>query len=191
MKCLQTQGPEVKFELATILSKLTPAVAMQGTMLSVIGKVEGMAMLAKVVYLILENARKAMMIEFSEQQDDCLINSSVRIATEHWDLKLEEVALCLYNARKGKYGKTYHRMSEEEIFSWIAQYRNEQVEMLENAHLDKKSEYTISTTRTTEASPFDGVLEKLSMLRETAQENADKIKKLSKENSKLKEEKKK
>jgi len=179
------ENKESKFELAAMLAKLTPEKAVNGTQLSVISAVHGNDMLPKLVYILLESARKAMMIEDSEAQQDCLINAAVRIANECWEMKLEEITLCLYNARKGKYGKSYHKLSEEEIFSWILKYREEQIDMFENTHLDKKAELQTGQ-RLNEATPFDGVFKQLAHLREHVKENDDEIRRLKKENHQLK-----
>lgn len=54
---------------------------------------------------------------------------------------IEDVVLCLKNAKSGKYGKIYARIDGQLIFTWFSQYLDEKYAYLEQVAHNKKMEY--------------------------------------------------
>ena len=54
---------------------------------------------------------------------------------------IEDVVLCLKNAKSGKYGKIYARIDGQLIFDWFRQYLDEKYAYLEQVAHNKKMEY--------------------------------------------------
>ena len=79
------------------------------------------------------------------------------------------IVLCLHNARAGRYGKSYHRLSEEDIFGWLTQYQTELSGYFENEHQNRKTLLTIGDSARSSPTDFDGVARGLAAVREMAE----------------------
>jgi hypothetical protein len=53
---------------------------------------------------------------------------------------LEDILICLKNAKAGAYGTLYNRIDGQVIFSWFQQYLDKKYERLEQMHHNKKKE---------------------------------------------------
>lgn len=143
--------------------KLTVKSAIEGTQVSVLRTVEGDDFSCKLIYTMLDDVRAALMIPNSQEQEYCLATVAIRIVIEYWFLKVEELLLCFENVRAGRYGKSYHKLSEEEIMQWLVKYDMERTEHLHNEHEGRKYSWGSNADRTSqpEAMSAGAMIQKL------------------------------
>ncbi len=95
--------------------------------------------LAKIVFMLLNDLRIALSIEQSEENEIRLVDASMRIITEYWFLRLEEIVLCIHRCKEGRYGKSYGKLSLENIFDWFNKYDQERTRIIDNGHEELKN----------------------------------------------------
>lgn len=128
------------------------------------------------------------MMTNTNMSPDVQVMISASIINDYWTLRIEEVFDALAYGCKKKYGDiNFKGVDYPTIMSWLQQYEIDRSILLENKHLDKKAQTAGDTTRMTQPTPFDGVLEKMEMLRSGLDQNRIELLRLKKENAELKE----
>jgi len=64
------------------------------------------------------------------------------IIQEHSNLTLYDIGLCFREGKVGRYGKVYDRLDGGVIMEWCNKYQNKFIDACEEAHNQRKNEYT-------------------------------------------------
>ena len=123
-----------RFAKARNISSLTPDKAIEGTQVSIVKTEIGEERTAKIIFSLLDELRIALSIEKTNESDIRLIDASMRIMNEFFFLKLEEIVLCIHRCKEGRYGKSYGKLSIENIFEWFDKFDAERIGRIDAEH---------------------------------------------------------
>jgi hypothetical protein len=99
----------------------------------------GEADLTKLVIVILKNFCDAMNVKESMNALQ-IIDTANAFIDKYTHSSVDDLIVCLKNAKAGKYGKIYNRLDQQVIFDFLTQYEQEKVNHLENKQLDYKAQ---------------------------------------------------
>jgi len=113
-------------------TRLTPAIALKGTMLSKWKRDVGREVLTVELVIMVEKVFKH---SAHPDNDTSIIYDVVEdILDEYWRLKLEQIYLALKKGSNGDYGHIYGRLTKAVIFDWINKLDMETLGEIEDDH---------------------------------------------------------
>lgn len=132
--------------LVKLSSKLTVKEAIKGTQLSRVKLDIGEDQAANVVFFVVQALNNSVNCG-NKMSDDQIFETTYDILSIYWNLKLEELVLCLRMARQGQFGEI-KRLDQPTICGFIETYINEEkAKLIETRAADSKAVYDSEDNR--------------------------------------------